>query len=174
VGDGVIDGKYPPEKNSSVAATLGRRPIDHPLRTVACVMAINLKKKVAYWFPVVVLCIAIFVQSCLPAFDVGPRFQFKDKFLHAIVYGLLASLFFRAYHAGGDCRKSLLSTLVISVCFATLYGISDEIHQAFVPGRYLDGMDAVANFIGSVLGSAGYLWVVADRRPGCVSDTDAR
>jgi VanZ family protein len=174
VGGGVLNGKYPPEKNAFAAATLGRRPMDHPLRAAAGVMVIHLKKKVAPWLPVGALCIAIYVQSCLPAFDVGPHFQFKDKLLHAIVYGLLAALFFRAYHAGGDCRKPMLATLVLSVCFATLYGISDEIHQAFVPGRHLDGMDAVANFIGSVLGAAGYFWMVADRRPGCVSDSDAR
>jgi VanZ family protein len=34
-----------------------------------------------------------------------------------------------------------------------LYGISDEIHQYFVPGRMMDWTDAVADSCGITLGS---------------------
>jgi VanZ family protein len=41
-----------------------------------------------------------------------------------------------------------------------LYGISDEIHQYFVPGRVMDWTDAVADTCGIALGS----WFFHHRR----------
>ncbi len=72
-------------------------------------------------------------------------------------YGLLAALFARACRRTWPRRLSPLLLLVVSVCFATLYGISDELHQAFVTTRQADAMDGVADFAGSVLGAAGYI-----------------
>ena len=49
--------------------------------------------------------------------------------------------------------------IFISIGSATLYGISDEIHQYFVPFRQADTLDAVANASGSICGiSIFYYW----------------
>ncbi|MFQ6057200.1 MAG: VanZ family protein, partial [Methanosarcinales archaeon] len=47
-------------------------------------------------------------------------------------------------------NKVKIILLVIIVC--SLYGIADEIHQHFVPGRDCSGLDMIANFAGSLLG----------------------
>src|SRR3989344_3330101 len=38
--------------------------------------------------------------------------------------------------------------LFLGILFAVLYGVSDEIHQLFVPGRYLDIKDILTNSSG--------------------------
>ena len=45
--------------------------------------------------------------------------------------------------------RAVLGAIMIS----TLYGISDEYHQMFVPGRTFDVLDMVADAIGSVAGA---------------------
>ena len=46
---------------------------------------------------------------------------------------------------------------MISISFATLYGVSDETHQFFVAAGQADVMDGVADFAGSVLGAIIYM-----------------
>jgi VanZ family protein len=48
-------------------------------------------------------------------------------------------------------KMSPKSALVLSVIITTIYGISDEFHQLFVPGRTFDYVDMSFNFIGAAL-----------------------
>ena len=75
----------------------------------------------------------------------------------AAAYGMLAALFYRACRVTWPGRLSPAQLLAISVCFATLFGVSDEIHQSFVAARQADAMDGVADFAGSVLGALAYM-----------------
>jgi len=142
----------------------GWRPLkgldDGPMKTV-------LKKILLSWMPVLVLCVVIFVQSSFPSPDLGPAFPLKDKVMHMAAYGLLAALFYRACRMTWPGRLSALQLLVVSVCFASLYGMSDEFHQSFVVARQADVMDGVADVAGSILGALGYMWMtVRDGRHG--------
>lgn len=114
-----------------------------------------------YWLPVIALCAAIVVQSSYPSPDFGPFFPLKDKVLHMAAYGMLAALFYRACRVTWPGRLSTAQLLAISVCFATFFGVSDEIHQSFVVARQADAMDGVADFAGSVLGGLGYMWLTS-------------
>jgi VanZ family protein len=40
----------------------------------------------------------------------------------------------------------------MAIVFASIYGLSDEIHQAFVPSRIASGWDFLADFLGSIWG----------------------
>jgi VanZ family protein len=53
-----------------------------------------------------------------------------------------------------------LHLFLLAVIFGTLYGISDEFHQSFVPGRDVSGFDVFIDFLGSAIGSRVYLWLV--------------
>jgi VanZ family protein len=112
-----------------------------------------------YWLPVTAFCVFIFVMSWFPSPDVGPSFPLKDKVLHMAAYGVLAALYYRACRATWPGRRSLVQVLAISVSFATLYGVSDEFHQAFVAARQADVYDVLADFLGSILGAVGYMAV---------------
>lgn len=116
-----------------------------------------------YWLPVVVLCAAIFVQSCFASPDLGPTFPMKDKVLHMTAYGVLAALFYRACGATWPGRMSPVLMLVVSVLFASLYGVSDELHQSLVAARHADVGDGIADFAGSILGAGATMIVNAKR-----------
>ncbi|BBO71254.1 hypothetical protein DSCA_51840 [Desulfosarcina alkanivorans] len=121
------------------------------------------KQFLFYWLPVAGFCVVIFFLSSFPSPDVGPSFALKDKVLHMTAYGMLAALFSRACRAAWPGRLSMLQLLAASVCFATLYGMSDEFHQSFVAARQADGGDVLADFLGGILGAAGYMTVTFRR-----------
>ncbi len=73
-------------------------------------------------------------------------------------YALLGALFLRAFYTT-SINRHLKLIFVLSVLLSGLYGISDEIHQSFVPYRDADAMDALADFIGSAFGAGIFsLW----------------
>ena len=81
----------------------------------------------------------------------------SDKLLHTLAYMGLAVLVFRAVAGGspaGMTRRTAIATVLITVA----YGISDELHQMFVPGRSADLHDVYADAAGGAIGLA-LCWV---------------
>ncbi len=110
-----------------------------------------------YWLPAIALGAIIFWQSCYATPDVLPGWPFQDKALHAGVYALLGALGVRAFNTLKSWRGRSRLLVVAGVLLATLYGLSDEWHQSFVPTRSADAFDLLADFIGSVAGSWLYV-----------------
>ncbi len=118
-----------------------------------------------YWLPLIVACTAIFIQSSFRGPERMPDVRFLDKLLHFGAYAVLGILFFRAYETL-PLKNNRNKLIFLSIVSATLYGISDEIHQYFVPFRHADMMDVVANTIGSICGVYGYYrWKVRPKSP---------
>ncbi len=111
----------------------------------------KLRNFLFYWLPLIVACLAIFIQSSHPGPERMPDVRFLDKLLHFGAYAVLGILFFRAYETL-PLKNNCNLLIFISIVSATLYGISDEIHQYFVPFRHADMMDVVANTLGSIFG----------------------
>jgi len=108
-----------------------------------------------YWMPVILYCLLIFNQSSNPVPSGIPSVPHIDKLLHAVGYAVLGILFFRAF------RKSLETLdvhtiILLSVLSSTLYGLSDELHQYYIPYRTADINDFLADMIGSFLGTQAY------------------
>lgn len=117
----------------------------------------KLRMFLLYWLPPIVYCLVLFIQSSLPGPEHMPDVRFFDKFLHFCAYALLGILIYRA------CKTLPLNRnynllIFLSIASASLYGISDEIHQYFVPSRHADFVDAVANTLGSICGVFVYHW----------------
>jgi VanZ family protein len=72
-----------------------------------------------------------------------------DKGGHAILYFGLAALLVRAL-AGGWRRGFGTGVGAAAVIGSTLYGVTDEIHQMFVPPRTAELADLAADLVGSV------------------------
>jgi len=109
-----------------------------------------------YRLPVIALCIFIFWQSSYPGIISEPLFAYDDKVIHFAVYAFLALLAARDLKA----EKPLWSPVKIKITaifFASLFGLSDEIHQAFVPERCASALDILADFTGSIAGCLFYL-----------------
>jgi VanZ family protein len=82
----------------------------------------------------------------------APVSQVPDWVSHAIAYAVLALLVARAL-AGGLGEPVPLAMAARAVAAAFLYGVTDEVHQSFVPGRHADPADLVKNLCGAVLGA---------------------
>lgn len=70
------------------------------------------------------------------------------KTAHLVAYAILAWLWWRALAAG---RQTTWPVLLAAFALTTLYGISDEIHQAYVPGRYSRLADVLFDAGGALL-----------------------
>lgn len=73
-----------------------------------------------------------------------------DKLLHGLIYGLLALATFFALPSA-RIRSHSLQTSSLVVLFCLLYGLSDEWHQSYIPGRFSSGWDIAADTIGAVI-----------------------
>jgi VanZ family protein len=102
------------------------------------------------WGPFLAALAIIFWLSSLSMVP-GARY-FWDKFLHAFGYAALGILALRAFH-GGFTPARLLPTVLAGVAIL-LWGISDEFHQSFVPGRDASVLDLFADMIGFLLAVA--------------------
>ena len=112
-----------------------------------------------YWLPVIAYCLIIFIQSSYPSPDQLPNVTHLDKLLHFIAYACLGALWLRAFNTL-SIRNNPKLVIVLSIFLSSLYGISDEIHQHFVPFRHADAVDAVMDIIGSVVGVYAYKFFV--------------
>lgn len=67
---------------------------------------------------------------------------------HLLAYAVLAALVWWGPCAGLDPRRRL----VVAAAVAVAYGVTDEWHQSFVPGRRPDAVDVLTDAVGAVLG----------------------
>jgi VanZ family protein len=92
---------------------------------------------------------AIFVVSAQP--DPPLPSSMTDKQGHSAAYAGLAVLVTRAVTGGLGAPVTLARAASAAVA-TTAYGVSDEWHQSFVPGRQADAADVWADAVGAVLG----------------------
>lgn len=100
--------------------------------------------RIRRWAPLAAWAAAIFVLSSFSKLPEPPGPLGWDKLQHAAAYGVGAAL---AAHA--LWRSPRWPTLALAL--VSLYGVSDEIHQSFVPGRSCDVFDWVADTTGALL-----------------------
>jgi VanZ family protein len=91
--------------------------------------------------------VLIFAASSIPDLRNLPG-GMSDKSGHGIAYGILGAVLIRAL-AGGRLAGVTWRRAGLTVLLATLYGVTDEVHQAFVPGRSPDRLDVLADCIGA-------------------------
>ena len=113
--------------------------------------------RLALWAPPVMYMAVIFLLSSLsrPP-DLGP-----DSSAHFVEYAGLGLLLTRAFSGGmGRARGG---SAAMAWAAASLYGVSDELHQGFVPSRHAEGKDVLMDAIGSGTGAA-LAWAVGIRQ----------
>ena len=123
----------------------------------------NLIKFYRYWFPLILYCILIFLQSSLPSFKSVPELPYTDKLLHFFAYAVLGALFFRAYKTLKIKRNDIF-LILLSILSSSLYGMSDELHQYFVPCRNAEYIDILADVLGSIFGVFVFYFIISTRK----------
>lgn len=123
------------------------------------------KPIVLSWLPALAGMGALFYASSLPGDRIHlPPFPYSDKVVHFSAYTLLGLLLsvrnplrrrlygsaIAAPAAGGQATAA--GTDFTGMAVGMLYGVSDEIHQLFVPLRSYDYADMTADALGVGLG----------------------
>lgn len=109
----------------------------------------------------VIYAIGIFTLSSLskpPGAEEGEQvIPLFDKIAHTILYIGFAFFVFHTieWFPGGFRYNRILATFLI----VTLYGVSDEVHQLFVPGRFFSLLDIFFDALGAfILLLAAHYW----------------
>jgi VanZ family protein len=115
-----------------------------------------------YWLPVALYAGAIFYWSSqshpekqLPSFLLE---DVNDKVLHAVEYGILALVCYRAFRWGAGPLVAR-QALVLAIVTASVFGITDEVHQFFVPFRESSWQDWLADTIGAAIGALSWRFI---------------
>ena len=109
---------------------------------------------VLYAGPVLAYAVLIFIVSSITTFpDSTPSFFGFDKLVHFCEYYLFGFLGYR-WVSAMETPFLKSRAIWITIILGTLYGLSDEWHQAFVPGREASLWDALFDSLG-VLTAAG-------------------
>ena len=101
-----------------------------------------------YWLTLFVATHLPIKRLALSATGTGHRVRY-DKLAHLLAFGLLAWLLCRAASAWKPCRHRLVVYVFVVI---GLYGIVDELTQAFVRCRSTDLYDWLADMAGAAAG----------------------
>ena len=112
------------------------------------------------WLPALAYMLLIWLLSSfeLPTFPTS-FVPLRDKGVHALEYGALGFLLAHACLRTWRWRLGPLRIGAFAVLFGVLWGVLDEIHQAFVPGRSADVLDVVADAVGVTVGTVARILV---------------
>ncbi|HIE37645.1 MAG TPA: hypothetical protein EYP77_00985 [Anaerolineae bacterium] len=109
------------------------------------------------WLPALAWMGLIFALSAQPDLPHAPR-PWLDTLLkkggHAVAYGVLAWLYLRALR-GSSARDQARP---MAALLAVAYALTDELHQAFVPGRHPSPVDVLIDGAGALLAMALEQW----------------
>lgn len=117
---------------------------------------------IGLWLPVIAYMAMLFWFSSLSKLPTPPG-ALSFYHVHMAAYAGLAALTARA--AAKGLRSVSWTAVFAAVVISSLYGVSDEYHQMFVPGRTFDVLDMAADAFGSVAGACAMkAWSIIRRR----------
>lgn len=108
------------------------------------------------WGPAWAVMAAIFAASSLSQPPAAAA-AVDDGVWHGLGYGLLAALLLRGL-AAARLEAVTGRAALLAAALATSYGVTDELHQWFVPGRTAEWSDLAADAAGAAAASGAGLW----------------
>jgi VanZ family protein len=119
----------------------------------------------ARWGPAIAWAALIFTLSSLSRPPAPPPGPITDKHEHFAAYGVLSALVLRGL-SGAALSGVTGGAAAGAAAIATGYGMTDELHQRFVPLRDSSWQDVVADALGAAT-AAGLIWAwaIIRRRP---------
>ena len=106
-----------------------------------------MKRVLFLWGPVLLVMAVIFVASSVPNLRRLPG-DMSDHTGHFLAYAGLSLVCLRAL-AGARWAGVTWSRAAAAWLISVLYGVSDELHQRFVPGRFAALDDIAADALGA-------------------------
>lgn len=109
------------------------------------------RKVYLVYVPLFIYWIFLFIATTLPATDV-PSFAVSDKIKHFGAYFFLAVLLGLTLLYQNKILLFKKYFLIATLVICSIYGLLDEIHQIFVPGRNSEFLDWAADSLGAAVG----------------------
>jgi VanZ family protein len=108
-------------------------------------------KTFRYWkLPAILWAVFILILTSWPTLTPPPLgFEAQDKVYHFAAYLVFGLLLVRALSEGKMTHYPMDALLTATI--GILFGIFDELHQSFIPGRSCDIFDAAADAVGILL-----------------------
>jgi VanZ family protein len=106
---------------------------------------------VRFHLPGILWCVLIFISSSIPSNRLpSVGILGFDKLVHFGIYLVLCFLLHRSFSNQARFPFIRSHSLVTAVLGCIAFGITDEIHQIFVPGRTSSVYDIFANALGGL------------------------
>jgi VanZ family protein len=107
---------------------------------------------IRYQLPAILWFIVIFFLSSFPP-SVFPTLSipYSDKLVHICIFFILCALVDRALLHQNKFPRLTNFHIFVALAVVILYGLFDEFHQSYIPGRSTDLFDATADAIGGCL-----------------------
>jgi len=115
---------------------------------------------IRYQLPTFLWAAIIFVSSSIPSARLPHLTVFGiDKLVHFGIFFVLCLLVHRGFRHQSRFPVLARYGLALSILATMLYGVSDELHQSFVPGRNPNVFDVIADGVGGLLYAFSYrMW----------------
>ena len=122
-------------------------------------------KKVINWFEenysislIIILGIVVLIFTLSEFSDIGTPKQ-RSLGLTSITYHFFAffflNLFLLFYFVRGKTERK--EFFIVAILISVFYGILDEVHQFYIPGRFLSFSDVMINNCGVFFSSVAYM-----------------
>lgn len=122
-------------------------------------------KRLKFWLPVALWAGVIFSLSSLrvtPSSNVYWQDFLVKKTAHIVEYAILFIFSYRAFLNTTELGRA--RSAIFALLFVIFYGVSDEYHQSFTPGREPKIRDVLIDSIGGSLAWIG-LWKYLPKMP---------
>jgi VanZ family protein len=107
-------------------------------------------RRILSWLLVALWAGVIFCASSRPGSTIPGGWSVQGHLSEYFVFGVLLAA------ALGDTRPTVRIAL-IAIAIASLYGVTDELHQHFTPGRTPDPVDWATDTVGATAGAFALL-----------------
>ena len=111
-----------------------------------------------WWLPVIAWLSAIFIGSSIgnvPRVGDETTDGFVHRAAHLLEFAVLGALTLRALSKAQPVTKR---EMIVTMIVVVLYGVSDEFHQRFTPGRSSEGTSVLFDVAGGLIGVWAYRW----------------
>lgn len=102
--------------------------------------------------PLALYWVILLTATSLPAPDL-PDVWGSDKLKHYLAYGVLSFLLNLTMLVQERQKYTPQKAALVTIVICFFYGVLDELHQIFIPGRSCELLDLIADIIGAVTGS---------------------
>lgn len=122
------------------------------------------KKKFLY-VPLAGYWLTLFILTSLPGRSLPKVILIlTDKAKHLIAYLILSFLLNFAIHFQKKFKKFNNHSGISAFMIIAVYGLLDEIHQIFIPGRYFEWLDFLSDLIGGLIGILAAQWIIEQNK----------